>query len=86
MAQNSQIQDFIEKVRWLYEPEYGDFKRKLGLYLERLQGDLGPKGREPRIQNKFSDIRNRVIFQPTGEVESTRNQALSWAEELKDIV
>lgn len=82
-AQDQIMKSFIERVMWLYEPEYGDFKRKIGLYLLRLEQELGSQAQKPAVRTAFSSLRDQVIFQPSGEVESTRERVLKWAFDLQ---
>ena len=79
------IDAFIEQVRWLQEPEFGDFKRKVGLYLNRLQEDLiGPGGQLGRaVDQTLNKMRMAALYVPNGDMESTRRQLLQLAEQLK---
>ena len=60
MEKISQIQlidNFINKVKELYSPEVGDFKRKVILYTKRLKEDLNDSSFDPF----FEKITNQVI-------------------------
>ncbi len=85
MAQADKIDEFIHRIKFLYEPEYGDFKRKVGLYLDRLQQEIGPKAREPRVRDSFEQIKTLIIYQPKDNVEAARQETLSWAKQLKAV-
>lgn len=63
------IKQFGEKVQWLNEFEYGDFKRKLGLYINQLGTQLGP---DPQSQGIVDELRDRVVYRPDGDMEATR--------------
>ena len=62
------VRQFIDQVRWLYEPEYGDFKRKLGLYLQRLE-EAHPSLKSGRAKEVLGEIRNNVVFKPNGDID-----------------
>ena len=75
------ILQFIDQIRWLYEPEYGDFKRKVGLYIQRLEEAV------PSLQNGTSgrvleSMKTAVLFDPNGDIESTRRKVLQLANQL----
>lgn len=72
---------FIEQIKWLYEPEYGDFKRKVGLYIQRLE-EANPalkKGAQGRV---LDAMKTAVLFDANGDIESTRRKILQLAQEL----
>tara|TARA_Y100000817_G_C16794682_1_gene516808 strand:+ start:634 stop:870 length:237 start_codon:yes stop_codon:yes gene_type:complete len=74
------VSQFVEKVSQLHEVDYGDFKRKVGQYLNELaeHKDLG------RDQQRIiMEIRNNVVFVGTGDIETGRKEAISLAEKLK---
>jgi len=75
------LKNFIDQVRWLYEAEYGDFKRKVGLYLERLEQTL-PESSQGRTKPVIEEIKSKVIFSPSGDIESTRRQIIQKMHEL----
>jgi len=77
MKEQQAVLQFIDQVRWLYEPEFGDFKRKLGLYLERLEENLPESS-----QSVVSNMRTAVVFNPNGDIESTRRQVIEMATQL----
>jgi hypothetical protein len=64
----------------LYEPEYGDFKRKVGLYIERLE-EAYPDKQAAKV---LADIKTTVIYNPNGDIEKTRRQVLQMAHALLD--
>lgn len=75
------LKNFIDQVRWLYEAEYGDFKRKVGLYLERLEQTL-PESSQGRTKPVIEEIKSKVIYSPSGDIESTRRQIIQKMHEL----
>ncbi len=76
MKEQEAVKKFIDQVRWLYEPEYGDFKRKIGLYIERLE-EAYPTGQD--AQKVLADMKSTVIYNPNGDIEATRRQVLQMA-------
>jgi hypothetical protein len=84
MPKTERIQEFIDTITYLYEPEYGDFKRKLGLYLERLvQSD--PSLGEGQAKALIEQMRMRAIFDSSGDIEASRRQVLELSRRLLDL-
>jgi hypothetical protein len=75
------VKTFIDQIRWLYEAEYGDFKRKVGLYIQRLE-ETHPQLVQGRAKEVLSEIKSKVIYNPSGDIEATRRQILQMAHEL----
>lgn len=75
------LKTFIEQIRWLYEPEYGDFKRKVGLYIQRLE-ETHPELAQGRAKDVLTEIKSKVIYNPSGDIEATRRQILQMAHAL----
>lgn len=75
------LKKFIDQIRWLYEPEYGDFKRKVGLYIERLEEEL-PELNQGNAKKVMADMKSKVIYNPNGDIENTRRQVIQMAHEL----
>ena len=75
------LKTFIEQIRWLYEPEYGDFKRKVGLYIQRLE-EKHPELAQGLAKDVLAEIKTKVIYNPSGDIEATRRQILQMAHEL----
>ena len=69
MTGTDPIQEFIDRVARLHEPEFGDFKRKVELYLSRLESELKTS---PEARGVLKALREHVIYNPNGHVESTR--------------
>lgn len=76
------IQDFSDQVRWLHEIEYGDFKRKLGLYLNRLQSSLEP-AQQRAARDLFDQIRQDVLFNGKDDIEAARQRTLELADQIR---
>ncbi len=75
------LHKFIDQIRWLYEPEYGDFKRKVGLYIQRLE-EAHPALTKGSSQKILDTMKTTVLFDPNGDIESTRRKILQLAHEL----
>ena len=76
------VEAFIHKVEWLHEIEYGDFKRKLSLYIRRLEEDLS--GQNLLVQKIIAEIRDRVIYNPASDIEGSRLLTLNLAERIRE--
>jgi hypothetical protein len=81
MREQEAVQQFIDQVRWLYEPEFGDFKRKLGLYIERLE-EAYPELTKGTQKGVLANMKSTVIYNPNGDIEDTRRQVIQMAHEL----
>ena len=75
------LKQFIDQIRWLYEPEYGDFKRKVGLYIERLE-QAHPTLASGAAKRVIANMKSTVIYNPNGNIEVTRRQVIQMAHEL----
>jgi hypothetical protein len=82
MREQELLQKFIDQVRWLYEPEYGDFKRKVGLYIERLEEAIPEAGGDGALRKTLADMKAKVVYNPNGDIESTRRQVIQMAHGL----
>ena len=78
MSEQQAVQQFIDQVRWLYEPEYGDFKRKLNLYIQRLE-ETHPAVKTGQGEKVLADIKTMVVYNPNGDIELTRREVLQLA-------
>lgn len=80
-GESQSVMQFIDQVRWLYEPEYGDFKRKVGLYIQRLE-EAAPALRKGAGLKVLETMKTTVLFDPNGDIETTRRKVLQLAQEL----
>lgn len=85
MDKMESIESFAEKVRWLHEPEYGDFKRKVGLYLNRLEQSLSPD-RKAEMADLIGKLRQEILYTTTGDVEKTRALILAFADKIRQRI
>lgn len=81
MNEQEAVRQFIDQIRWLYEPEYGDFKRKVGLYIQRLE-ESHPTLKKGASQDVLSNMKTTVVYNPNGDIESTRRQVIQLAHQL----
>lgn len=85
MAQNTSeieaVKNFVNQVRWLYEPEFGDFKRKVGLYIERLE-QAAPGFNKGVGRELLQNMKTTAVYNPNGDIESTRRMVIELAERL----
>ena len=81
MKEQQAVQNFIEQVRWLYEPEYGDFKRKLGLYIQRLE-EANPTLTKGANAKLLANMKQSVVYSPSGDIEATRKEVIQLAHQL----
>lgn len=81
MTEQEALKKFMEQVRWLHEPEFGDFKRKVGLYIHRLVESV-PAMRQGTAGQVISKMETDVMFNPNGNIESTRKNILKLAQEV----
>lgn len=81
MTEHEALKNFIEQIRWLQEPEFGDFKRKVGLYIQRLL-ESTPALQRGAAGKAISEIKMEVIYNPNGDMESTRRRVLEIAEKV----
>lgn len=80
MSKIKLIDNFINKVKELYSPDVGDFKRKIILYIKRLQEDLN----DPFFDPIFEKIKLQVICNNNlVETEELRHQIIDSMVSLK---
>ena len=81
MTEQEAVKKFIDQVRWLHEPEFGDFKRKVGLYIHRLVESV-PALKQGPTSKLISQMEEEVIFNPNGRIEATRKNVLDLAQKV----
>lgn len=77
--QADQVSEFIKRVENLYEVEYGDFKRKVGLYINRLEQSFSDQASRQIIL----EMRQNVLFNTLGDIEVAREKTLQLARKLQ---
>jgi hypothetical protein len=75
------VLQFIDQVRWLYEPEYGDFKRKVNSYIQRLE-EAHPAFKAGQGSQVLANMKTSVVYSPNGDIESTRREVIQLAAQL----
>jgi hypothetical protein len=75
---------FIKTLQGLYEKDFGDFKRKVSLYLDQLAGDL----RDAPIEAKRLLVRMKdyVVYDADLKIESTRARLIRDAQEILSML
>ena len=81
MNDKAAIMELCEKVRWLQEPEFGDFKRKIGLYLDQTREGL--ESSDKAFKKSLDELKYQVVYAPNGDMEATRALVVS---KLKSLV
>jgi hypothetical protein len=79
MAVPYNVEEFVERVRMLHESDYGDFKRKVTLYLSDLESELKTSPEAVRV---IREARDRLIYNPIAQVELTRSWLLKTFQPL----
>jgi hypothetical protein len=76
---SEQVSEFIKRVENLYEVEYGDFKRKVGLYINRLEQDF----KDPQSRQVIQEMRQVVLYGNHPDIETAREKTLQLARKLQ---
>lgn len=74
------VEFFIETVAELYEKDYGDFMRRVVLYMDRMAMDV--RGAPPEVVKIFTSMKQYLVYQPNFDIESTRVRILRDAQEI----
>lgn len=75
----------MDQVRWLYEVDYGDFKRKVGLYISRFEQALPPERRNA-LADLLSQMRDGLLFGQDEDVERARQKTLAVADQMRQRI
>jgi hypothetical protein len=75
---------FIDEIKMADDDDYGDFMRRVNVYLLRLRETL--RTRTPEVLKTIDAIQLRVQLHPDWSLVSTRPWLLSHAYELREIV
>jgi hypothetical protein len=71
----------IDQIRDLSEVDYGDFKRKAGLYLNRLEQGL--KSATPEVKAQVAKLKTDLLYRAPASVERVRAELIARLAELK---
>lgn len=75
------ISSFSDQIRTLHEVDYGDFKRKIALYVRRLHQKLD-QDQARVVLDVLQQMNTLVLYNASGQVEETRARVLELAETL----
>ncbi len=81
---NKQIKEFQNKITTLQEVDIGDFRRRLILYINRLEEDLEAKGSVKKILDEMKKITLYEIHQDLEEIRESVLQQVSNIEKSKN--
>ncbi len=73
MKDKDGLLELCEKIKWLREPEFGDFKRKIGLYLDQANENFT----HPQAKKSLEELKYQVVYAPNGDMEATRALVVS---------
>lgn len=75
MSLETQVGALKTQIKDLTEVEYGDFKRKVGQYINNFERQS--EGQMPSdLKQKLNTIKDYAIYRPNGDIESTRAKIL----------
>ncbi len=73
------LDDLKVAIQSIIVKDYGDFKRKLVLYINRYKET---KATSPAQKQHFASMIDRIQFHPVMDIESTRNWTLDQLSKL----
>jgi hypothetical protein len=76
------LNQFDEKVRSLHEVDYGDFKRKVGLYIKRLTESFSDQ-EFGVVQDLIDSLYNEVIYSGDGNIDLTRAKVTELISQIR---
>lgn len=85
LADDQLITVFESKLENMHEAEFGDFKRKVALYADRLFHSLSPSVQTKTLDH-FEQLKNILVYSPNGDAVITRQQVLTVIENLRKEV
>ena len=77
-------QDLIEKIKYLYETDVGDFKRKAALYMNRFIENQ----KQTELKEKLNDLKHEILYKELSQSNQMRNideLRFSLIEELQKL-
>ena len=69
MTENLTKQELIEKIKYLYETDVGDFKRKVALYLNRFIESQESTG----LKKQLDDLKHEILYQELSHKNQLQN-------------
>ncbi len=76
------ITTFSDQIRSLHEVDYGDFKRKISLYVRRMAEKFNPD-QTRSVLDVLQQLNTLVLYNATGHIEETRARVLDLANTLE---
>ena len=77
-------QDLIEKIKYLYETDVGDFKRKVTLYMNRFVEDQ----KQADLKEKLNDLKHKILYKEltqSNQIQDIDKLRFSLIEELQKL-
>ena len=62
-------QDLIEKIKYLYETNEGDFRRKTTLYLNRFIEEQESES----LKKQLNDLKHNILYKEVSQNDSIKN-------------
>lgn len=84
MNNKALLDEFSYQVNHLYELEYGDFKRKVGQYIASFERQINNPDKS--LKKFISDLRYQVIYNPNGNIETTRVKIEELIQETMSVL
>lgn len=81
----SAIHSYIAKIDDLTEVDYGDFKRKVGQYLLRIEELLAARGRREPLEI-LQETRQKVVYYPQFDIDDGREYTIQQLHRILDLV
>jgi hypothetical protein len=75
------VDDLKTSIQAINVKDYGDFKRKTVLYINRF---MERKGLTPANKKILTDMIDKIQFHPTLDIERTRFWAMQQLKNMKD--
>lgn len=82
MEKTEALGSFIDQVRWLHEVDFGDFKRRVGLYILRTEATMA-LDKLNSVRDLFAQMRQDLLYVGHADVEVTRKRMIELAEQIR---
>jgi hypothetical protein len=79
------LENFARNISLVFEDDYGDFMRKVNLYLDQLESELRPLA-NPEIELKLSVMKSYIQYTPSWNVDATRRNIFADISELEKLI
>lgn len=81
----SAISNYMQKIDDLAEVDYGDFKRKVGQYLLRIEELLAARGRGEPL-SIIQEVRQKVVYYPQFDIDDGREYTLDRLRKILSLL